>query len=316
MIKSQSNLTMDKVQESKTEGRFFHRLMKRKSDYLFLLPAMLFLLFFMIFPIVYNLELSFKNVSLSNLTGAQKFVGWSNYVTVLKDPMFTLSVKNSIIFTGLSIVFQFAVGLALALFFNRKFPGRNIMRAMVLIAWMLPIVVVGSLFQWLFAGEHGLINYILQSVGLLEEPRAWLSNTSTALYAVIIANIWIGIPFNMVILLGGLQSIPDQLYEAARIDGANGFRRFFHITLPLLKPTIMILLMLGIIYTFKTFDIIIIMTNGGPNNSTSLLPFYAYQLAFDKFQLSLGAVVSTIMFLILLVIAMFYIWSLRKEESF
>ncbi|MBO1514136.1 sugar ABC transporter permease [Metabacillus sp. BG109] len=286
-----------------------------KTEYLFLLPAVVFLLFFMIYPIVYNLLLSFKNVTLMNLVGIQEFVGLSNYKTVLKDPTFALSIKNSLIFTILSIVFQFTIGLALALYFNRKFPGRGIMRALVLVTWMLPIVVVGAIFNWLFAGDYGLINYFLQTVGIIDSPIPWLASSSTALYVVIIANIWIGIPFNMIILLGGLQGIPEELYEAARIDGANSIQRFFSVTIPLLKPTIMILLMLGIIYTFKTFDVIIVMTKGGPNNSTSLMPFYAYQLAFERSQFSLGAVVSTIMFGILLVISLFYLKSIGKEES-
>jgi multiple sugar transport system permease protein len=270
----------------------------------------------MIFPIFYNVQLSFKNVTLLNLTGIQEYVGFENYKTILSDKMFFLSLKNSIVFTLLSIVFQFGIGLMLALFFNIKFPGRNIMRAFILLAWMLPIVIVGTLFQWLFSGEYGIVNYFLQLFGIIDAPHTWLLDSRTALYTVIIANIWIGIPFNMIILLGGIQSIPSQLYEAAKIDGANYFRRLISITLPLLKPTIMILIMLGLIYTFKVFDLIIIMTGGGPNNTTTLLPFYAYQLAFETYQLSLGATISNIMFVILIAISMVYIWMAKKEEKF
>ncbi|MEW9668112.1 carbohydrate ABC transporter permease [Ammoniphilus sp. 3BR4] len=286
------------------------------TNYLFILPGLIFLMGFMVFPIVYNILLSFKNVTLMNLNGIQEYIGWTNYQTVLKDPLFSSSFKNSILYTGLSILGQFVIGFAFALFFNLKFPGRDTMRSIILLAWMMPVVIVGTLFQWMFAGDDtGIINYILQALGIIDEPHLWLSDTRTALATTMIANIWVGVPFNMLILLSGLQSIPLELYEAAKIDGAGRIRQFFHITLPMIRPTILILLILGIIYTFKAFDLIIIMTGGGPVNSSMVLPFYAYQLAFDGFEFSLGAAVSTIMFVILAAIAVLYLLLMRKEEQ-
>lgn len=284
------------------------------SNYLFSLPGLLFVFAFMIFPIFYNLLLSFQNMTISNLRGDRDFIGFANYATIFQDPLFTLSFRNSIIFTFLCIVFQFAIGFLLALYFNKKFPGRDAMRSLMLLAWMLPMIITAALFKWLFAGDHGIINYVLLSLGIIEQPIFWLSNSSTALYSTIVANIWVGIPFNMIILLGGLQSLPLHLYEAAKIDGANRFQQFTRITWPLLKPTIYILLMLGIIYTFKVFDLIFMMTGGGPVNASTVFPLYAYRLAFIQFDFSLGATVASFMFLILIIIATIYLWFIRKEE--
>lgn len=303
------------IDNQKLSNKPFNLKFKFKTEYLFLMPALIFLVALMGYPIVYNIILSLKDVSLMNLLGDQNFVGFSNYRAMFEDRVFRLSMQNSLIYTVLSLGFQFSIGLALATFFNQNFPGRNIMRALILVAWMLPIVVSGSIFQWLFAADYGFINYVLQLFGIIDTPVNWLSNGNIALYTVIMTNIWIGIPFNMILLLGGMQSIPVQLYEAAKIDGASKLRQFMHITIPLLKPTMFITLMLGIIYTFKAIDLIIVMTKGGPNNATTHMPFYAYQLAFERGQFSLGAVVATVMFLFLLIISVFYVRATNKEES-
>jgi multiple sugar transport system permease protein len=222
---------------------------------------------------------------------------------------------NSVIFTSLCIVFQFIVGFAFALFFNKKFPGRNIFRSLLLIAWMLPMIITATLFKWMLAGDFGIINHFLQSIGVIDKPIFWLTEANSALYGTIAANIWVGIPFNMIIIMAALQTLPSDLYEAAKIDGANKVQQFLKITLPLLKPTILILIMLGIIYTFKVFDLILIMTGGGPGNATVVLPYYAYQLAFQTFNFSLGATVASIMFFILVALSMVYLWLVRKEEK-
>ncbi|SFL55573.1 carbohydrate ABC transporter membrane protein 1, CUT1 family (TC 3.A.1.1.-) [Paenibacillus sp. 1_12] len=284
------------------------------SNYVFILPGLLFMVTFMVFPIIYNIVLSFQNVTLLNLRGEHEFVGWQNYQTMFQDPLFTVSFSNSAIFTSASILFQFTIGFALALFFNRKFPGRDFMRSIMLLGWMMPIIITATLFKWMFAGDFGVINHLLQVIGIIDKPVFWLTEHHSSLAGTIMANIWIGIPFNMVILLSGLQSLPDHLYEAAKIDGASRFRQFTNITLPLMKPTIMVLLMLGIIYTFKVFDLIYIMTGGGPVNSTTVFPLYAYRMAFTNYDLSMGATAASFMFFVLIALASVYLWIVRKEE--
>lgn len=285
------------------------------TNYIFILPIILFMLVFVLFPIVYNITLSLQDVNVYNFKKEHHFAEFENYTNTFKDPVFYTALRNSLVFTVLSLVFQFGIGFALALFFNRKFPGRNLMRSLMLLAWMLPVVITASVFQWMLNGDYGVVNYVLQLLGFINEPHSWLSDNGTSLLSTIIANIWIGIPFNMIILLTGLQGMPEQLYEAARLDGASRLKQFRHITLPLMKPTILILLMLGIINTFKVFDLIFIMTAGGPVNSSNVLPIYAYQLSFLKFEFSQGAAVSMIMFIILIVLAVFYLRMTSKEEA-
>ncbi|MBW7475718.1 sugar ABC transporter permease [Paenibacillus oenotherae] len=285
------------------------------NNYLFLLPALVFMAIFIIYPIFYNAVLSFKDVNVYNLNGKQNFVGFDNYIKTFKDQVFYIAAKNSVIFTVVSIFFQFVIGFALALLFNSKFPGRNLFRSLMLLAWMLPVVITGTVFQWMMSGDYGVINYFLQSIGLIDQPINWLSEGNTALLGTIIANIWIGIPFNMIILLSGLQTLPEQLYEAAKLDGANRLLQFKHITLPLMRPTILVLLMLGIINTFKVFDLIFIMTAGGPVTSSTVLPIYAYQLSFSMFDFSHGASVSMIMFVLLILVAIVYLKMSNKEEA-
>lgn len=291
---------------------------KRFSDwnnYLFLLPALIFMAIFIIYPIFYNAVLSFKDVNVYNLNAEQNFVGFDNYIKTFKDDVFYTATTNSVVFTIVSIVFQFGIGFALALFFNSKFPGRNLFRSLMLLAWMLPVVITGTVFQWMMSGDYGVFNYFLQMLGIIDEPINWLSEGNTALLGTIIANIWIGIPFNMIILLSGLQTLPAQLYEAAKLDGANKLLQFKHITLPLMRPTILVLLMLGIINTFKVFDLIYIMTAGGPVTSSTVLPIYAYQLSFSMFDFSHGAAVSMIMFVLLILVALVYLKMSNKEEA-
>ncbi|MFD1953587.1 carbohydrate ABC transporter permease [Paenibacillus thailandensis] len=285
------------------------------KNYLFVLPILLFMLVFVLFPIIYNITLSLQDVNVYNFKKAHHFAGLENYIETFKDPVFYTAFRNSAVFTVLSLLFQFGIGFALALFFNRKFPGRNLMRSLMLLAWMLPAVITASVFQWMLNGDYGVLNFILHGLGIIDQPHSWLSDNRTSLLSTVVANIWIGIPFNMIILLTGLQGMPEQLYEAAKLDGANRLKQFRHITMPLMRPTILILIMLGIINTFKVFDVIFIMTAGGPVNSSNVLPIYAYQLSFTKFQFSQGASVSMIMFIILILIAIVYLRMTSKEEA-
>jgi len=285
------------------------------TSYFFVIPSLIFISLFMLFPIAYNLIISFQNVTIMNLTGEREFVGLLNYINIFKDINFTVSLKNSFVFTAACLLLQFIIGFAFALFYNQKFPGRDLMRSLMLLAWMLPIVITATLFKWMLSNDYGIINYVLLSTGIIDQPILWLTEADTSLLSTVIGNVWIGIPFNMIILLSALQSLPEDLYEAAKIDGASRFQRFIHITIPLLKPTILILLMLGIVYTFKVFDLIFIMTAGGPVNSSTVLPLYAYQLAFQQFEFSMGAAVATVMFVILSVFASIYLWMIRKEEQ-
>ena len=231
----------------------------------FILPVVAYLGLFYAYPLYRNIDLSLRSYTLSSfITGDAPFAGLSNYVNVFRNPTFAPALINTAIFTFVSIAFQFAIGLGLAVFFFKTFRLSGILRALFLVPWLLPLLVSASTWSWMLNSDSGIVNSFLQAVGM--QPIDWLTSPKWALVAVLIANIWIGIPFNLVIMYSGLQSISPDIFEAAAIDGANGWQRFWRITFPLLRPVSAITLLLGLVYTLKVFDIIWIMTRGGPGH--------------------------------------------------
>ena len=283
----------------------------------FVLPAFIYMIVFVGYPIIYNFILSFQDVTVKTLrSNVKEFVGFKNYVELFQqDNVLTTSIWNTLIFTVMCLVFQFVIGFALALFFNKKFKFSQPVRGVLMIPWMIPITVTGLIFKFMFGTDVGIINYFLRSIQLISSNIDWLTNTTTAMPAVIFANIWIGIPFNMILISTGLTTIPTEVYESASIDGANKFQVFRKITLPLLKPTIESVLILGFIYTFKVYDLIYVMTSGGPVNSTQVLSTYSYKLSFDMFKYSKGAAVANILFVILFFVSLIYLKYVYVEEE-
>ncbi len=281
----------------------------------FVLPAFLYMLVFVGYPIIRNLILSFQDVTVRNLvSGAKNFVGLKNYVEIFQDKVFVNAIFNTLLFTVGCLVIQFIIGFALAVFFNQNFRFSKVVRGLLMMPWMIPITVTALIFKFIFGTDVGILNYALQSLGLIQNNIEWLTTPGTAMIAVIAANIWIGIPFNMILISTGLTTIPQELYESASIDGAGKIQSFIRITVPLLKPTIESVLILGFIYTFKVFDLVYVMTSGGPVNSTHMLSTYSYKLSFEMFKYSKGSAVANVLFLILLVVSMLYLRTTTKEE--
>ena len=181
--------------------------------------------------------------------------------------------------------------------------------------WMIPITVTALIFKFIFSSNVGILNQALQALHLIDAPIDWLTQPGTAMFALIVANIWIGIPFNMILISTGLSTIPQELYESASVDGANKIQQFFRITLPLLKPAIESVLILGFIYTFKVFDLVYVMTKGGPVNATHMLSTYSYKLSFEMFKYSKGAAVANILFVILLCASLLYLKFAYSDEE-
>jgi multiple sugar transport system permease protein len=281
----------------------------------FVLPVILYLALFFLYPLVSNLVLSFQDFGIQSVySGRAPFNGVDNYLRLLRDPVFGTAVVNTVVFVVGSLVFQFTIGLGLAVFFNRAFPLSGLLRSLLLIPWLLPLVVTGTVFRWILDTSNGVLNHVLLSLHLVDAPVPWLNSVSTAMIGVLLCNVWIGIPFNMVILYGGLQSIPVDVHEAAALDGATGLARFRHITMPLLRPVVAVVLTLGLIYTIKVFDVIWVMTKGGPANSTQTVTTYGYQLSFGGLsQFGLGAAASNLLIVVALVFAVFYLRSTRSE---
>ncbi|EJF40760.1 ABC transporter, permease protein [Clostridium sp. MSTE9] len=284
----------------------------------FALPALAYMIVFIGYPMVQNIILSFKEVNVHTFANpdAQKFVGFQNYVDLFtgKNSILLRSIRNTLIFTVGSIFFQFIIGFGMALLFQKKFPGCSFFRGVTMISWLLPVTVAGLLFKFMFALSGGIINQFLMALHVLDQPTEWLLHPTTAMFAIIVANIWIGIPFNMMLLLTGLTTIPNDVYESASLDGAGKLRTLISITIPMIKPAIMSVLTLGFVYTFKVFDLVWVMTKGGPVNSTELVSTYAYRLSFEEFAFSRGASAANILFLILLVVGFFYIRLIDEDE--
>lgn len=283
---------------------------------LYVLPALLYMMYFIVYPIVSNIFLSMQEVTVMTLTRPNKpFVGFSNYIRLFQDPVLLSSIKNTLVFTFFSIVFQFIIGFILALFFNLHFSFAKPIRGLLMMPWMIPITVTALMFKFMFTSNVGIINQFLMFLGIIDKPIDWLIQTGTAMFSLIFTNIWIGIPFNMILLSVGLTVIPAELYESASIDGAGKVQSFFHITLPLLKPTIESVLILGFIYTFKVFDLVYVMTNGGPVNTTHVLSTYSYKLSFTMFKYSDGSAVANILFVILFLASIVYLRFAYTEEE-
>ncbi len=283
---------------------------------LFVLPAFIYMLVFVGYPIIRNIILSFQDVTAGNLVrGDKHFVLFENYMELFQDAVFTQSLTNTLIYTLLCLVFQFVIGFALALFFSRNFTLAKPVRGILLVPWMIPITVTALIFKLLFATDIGVLNYILKSLHFISENIEWLTTPKTAMFALICANVWIGIPFNMILISTGLTTIPKELYESASIDGAGKFQSFWKITLPLLRSTIESVLVLGFIYTFKVYDLVYVMTSGGPVNSTHMLSTYSYKLSFEMFKYSKGSAVANVLLVILLIVGAFYLKITAEGEE-
>jgi multiple sugar transport system permease protein len=285
--------------------------------FFYVLPALAYMAYFIAYPIISNILLSMQEITVMTLTSLHKpFVGLVNYQRMFRDPVLVSSMLNTLLFTICSIVFQFTLGFLLALFFNLNFRFAKPLRGLLMMPWMIPITITALIFKFMFTSNVGIVNQLLMAIHIIKTPIDWLTITGTAMSALIIANIWIGIPFNMILLSVGLTIIPKELYESAAIDGANKVQSFFRVTLPLLKPTIESVLILGFIYTFKVYDLVYVMTGGGPVNTTHMLSTYSYKLSFVMFKYSDGAATANILFVILLFASIVYLkFTYPKEEK-
>lgn len=283
---------------------------------LFAFPAFFYMLVFVGYPIFSNLILSMQNVTVRNLVrGPKGFSGLNHYISLAQDTVFVRALANTLIFTVSCLIFQFIIGFGLALFFNKNFSFAKPVRGLLMMPWMIPMTVTALMFKFMFSTDVGIINYLLKSTGLISENIEWLTNPSTAMAAVIAANIWIGIPFNTILISTGLTTIPQELYESASIDGASERQKFLRVTLPLMRPTMESILVLGFIYTFKVYDLVYVMTGGGPVNSTHLLSTYSYKLSFEMFQYSKGASAANVLLAILLLVGAGYLRITMKGEN-
>jgi multiple sugar transport system permease protein len=286
------------------------------AGWAFLAPIVVYLIAFYAYPLYRNVDLSLRHYTVrSFVQGGAPFSGLDNYRTVAGSPTFGPALVHTVVFTLISLAFQFSIGLALAVFFRQNFKLSVTLRALFLVPWLLPLIVSASTWSWMLNSDSGVVNSALRLVGV--GPVDWLTSPQWALSSVIIANIWIGIPFNLVLLYSGLQAIPAEIYEAAAIDGATGWQRFWTMTFPLLRPISAITILLGLVYTLKVFDIIWIMTRGGPTDASTTFATWSYKFGFGTLlpQFGPGAAVGNLLMIMALVFGLVYIRIQRRQNA-
>lgn len=285
------------------------------APFFFLLPPVIVLLLVVAYPLVYELIISFKNVTLINLKSQHyPWVFLGNYISILKDQLFYSTLLRTIIWTVVNVFFHVTFGLFLALLLNRKLPGKAIFRVLLILPWAIPQYIAALTWKGMFNLEYGSVNIILVKLFGAGAAIPWLSDPKWSFIACIITNIWLGIPFMMMICLGGLQSIPQELYEAAEMDGAQSFQKFKNITLPLLKPILTPAIILGTVWTFNMVNVIYIITSGAASDDAQILVTMVYKKAFEYYRYGYSAALSVIIFLILLVFSSWYIKAQKLED--
>lgn len=283
----------------------------RLQPFLYVLPALIVIFSVIVFPLLYAFF-----ISLHKVTGnVQTFAGLDNYLNILRSDFFWASTGRTLYFTIVSVALEFLLGLGVAMLLNQDFPGRGIMRGLLILPWALPTVVNGVLWAWVFDANYGALNGLLQQTGVIKDYVIWLGSPASAMNSIIVADVWKNFPMIALLLLAGLQTIPDVLYEAAMIDGAGRVRKFLAITLPALKPAMLVALVLRTMEAFKVFDIIYIMTKGGPANGTQVISYYTYVTTFQYTKFGYGAALSYLVALVIFLMALVYFRVLRTHED-
>jgi multiple sugar transport system permease protein len=282
--------------------------------YSYLLPAALCMLATVVVPIALAIKMSLYNDILYK-PQEYRFIGLGNYLRLIEDPVFWLSLWNSVVWVFGSVILQFIAGFAAALLLHQAFRGRALVRTLTLLPWIIPGVVVGLIWEWLYQPNYGVINDLLIRAGWMQDRVAWLSSPDLAMGAVVFTNVWRGIPFFAIMLLAGLQAIPDELYEAAQVDGAGVVSRFWHITVPLLRPIIVVATATRIIWTFNYADLIFVMTGGGPANATQITSTYTLMQAYSVLDFGYAAALSVVLLLVMLAFTAAYLKITRGVEE-
>ena len=290
-----------------SRSRTLNRLRRTLTPYGFLTPTGVLLIILMVTPIIMVVSYSLLDGVITNKNPA--FVGFDNYLEVLTDPVFVTAVRNTLVFTISSVVVHFVIGLAFALMLNSPLLGnrtKGLFRVLYILPWLFTVAIVAVLWRLLLS-PNGVINYLLGTAGLTNGQTEWLANPSTALAAVTFINIWSGYPFFMISLLAGLQGIPKDLYEAARVDGAGVVAQFRNVTLPMLRPIIISMALLDFIWTTQQFALIWMTTGGGPITATEVLSTFTYKLAFTQYEFSVASAAAVLVLLMSMVLAFFYV---------
>jgi len=279
-------------------------------------PAFIVVFALIFMPIMRAFWMSLHTIDLKRPALGQPFIGLENYIDILQDSLFRAAVGPTTYFREVSVALELVLGIAIALLLNQSFKGRGLLRAIILIPWALPITIDAIMWKWILNANYGALNSLLWQLGLIESYRAWLSDPFGALNMVILADVWKVTPLVVLLTLAALQTIPKSLYEAAVVDGAGRWYSFWHITLPLLRPTLTIVLVIRTMDAFKVFDIIYIMTSGGPSDGTKVIAYYTYLESFSYLRFGRGAALAYLMTFFIAIMAFVYIRLVSRETEY
>lgn len=290
------------------------KLKEQQFAYMIIAPAVIVVFGIVLFPLITTFIYSLKNVELTS-AGLGKFVWLKNYISILSQGDFWASLGRTLYFSVVSISLEIVLGILIAVLLNQDFKGNGILRTIIILPWAVPTIVSGSMWKWIYNPEYGVLNAVLQNLHIISEYRSWLSSPLLAMNMVIIADVWKMTPVLVIFFLAALQMINKSTYEAAMVDGAGAIRRFFTLTLPYLKPTILLVVVMRTMETFKAFDIFYAITRGGPMNGTMVLTYNAYLKAFNNLEYSKGATVAYLIAMFIALLTFAYIKLLRKDDE-
>lgn len=287
---------------------------RRAEPYLFLFPTMLLLVLMFGYPLINSFVMAFQNYKLTAPTKIA-FNGMANFKKLFSETDIWLIIQNSFLYVLFSVAGQFLLGLTLAMALNKRFPFRGLYQAIIFLPWSFSAFVIGLMHRWSFNGEYGVVNDLLLKFSVITEKIAWLGTPGYSLAVVIFAMIWMGIPFFAIMILAALQSIPAEMYEAAAIDGCGVIRKFFQITFPYIKPTVIVTVLLRTIWIFNSFDLIVVITNGGPANYSQTLPSYMYTKAFSSYDFGLASALGVVLMVVLVLYVALFLKTTKYNKA-
>lgn len=293
----------------------YNRLSSRMLGVLLITPSLVIIVSIMVYPLINIIYLSFTRSFLIDPTRSYSFIGIKNYLLLFGNPVFWIALKNTLIYVGGAVFLEFVIGFGIALLLNQQISYRTTFRGLFMLPWITPSVVVAFLTMWVFNSHFGVVNYILKSLGIISQSLGWLKDPSLAMPTILIVTVWKMFPFMVVVLLAGLQTIPEVQVEAAKIDGAGSLQRFLHITLPHMRELIMIITLLEFIWLFQYITIIWTTTKGGPIYATTTLPVLIYRSAFKDYNMGYAASIGVFWLSFLLLFSVFYVKVMGKKED-
>lgn len=278
-----------------------------------ILPAILVMGVFTVYPLLEGLRIGFTNSHL--LKESSRYIGFQNFIRLLSDEIFWLSLYHSVLLTAVVVFLQFVLGLILALAMNQKLPGMSLFKSIIMASWVIPVAATVILFKFMAQPDIGLINIIILSLGFEDLNRYWLGDPDVALPFIMLLHLWRNVPFYGIAFLAAMQAIPKSFYEAAEIDGAGAWHKFWHITLPGIRKMVMVMVTIHVLWTFNNFDFVYLATGGGPVNATDVLPVYVYRQCWNSYTVGYGASIGTVMLLMLMLYFIVFIKISERDET-